>query len=260
LAGSATFGHVAPADPSVRARSFGSIAEDYDRYRPGPPAEAIDWLLPEPCTTALDVGAGTGALTRELVGRVPTVVAVEPDPRMRDVLGRLAGADALGAVAEALPLVDGCADAVLVSSAWHWMDPARSTEEFGRVLRPGGVLGLLWNGPDRRQPWVAELFERGRRPDRDTGPPRRAGEEWAELFSATFHPVERRVVTWSRPFRPDDLVGMAGTYSSVITLPDDERARVLADVARFVAEHPNAARGGGIDLPMACRCVRLVRR
>ncbi|HEY5017660.1 MAG TPA: rRNA adenine N-6-methyltransferase family protein, partial [Streptosporangiaceae bacterium] len=66
--------------------SFGAIADDYDRLRPGPPAAALDWLLPEHCEVAVDVGAGTGLLTRALAGRVPRVVAVEPDQRMRAVL------------------------------------------------------------------------------------------------------------------------------------------------------------------------------
>jgi SAM-dependent methyltransferase len=71
-----------------KAISFGSVAETYDRVRPGPAPEALDWLVPDGCEVAVDLAAGTGLFTRELLGRAARVVAVEPDPRMREVLGR----------------------------------------------------------------------------------------------------------------------------------------------------------------------------
>jgi SAM-dependent methyltransferase len=74
------------ASRADRAMSFGAIADDYDRLRPQPLAEAVDWLLPDDCQTAVDVGTGTGLLTRALADRVAQVTAVEPDPRMRAVL------------------------------------------------------------------------------------------------------------------------------------------------------------------------------
>jgi SAM-dependent methyltransferase len=166
-------------DRSRRALSFGEVAEDYDRFRPAPPEAALDWLLPEPCRDAVDVGAGTGALTRLLVARVERVTAVEPDARMRTVLVRRApSAIVLEGRAEALPLPEAYADAVLVSSAWHWVDPERAVPEVARVLRPGGRLGLLWANLDSDVPWVGELW-------RSLRPPREGESPWPRVSDVT---------------------------------------------------------------------------
>ena len=142
-----------------RALSFGAVAQDYDRFRPGPPREALTWLLPVPGGTALEIGAGTGAFTRLLVGHVSRMIAVEPDRRMGVVLAqRVAGASIVAARAEELPLGDACVAAVVGSSMWHWVDEERAVLEAARVLRPGGVLGLLWSGWDRSEPWLAGLL------------------------------------------------------------------------------------------------------
>src|SRR5215471_11589091 len=94
-----------------RATSFGSVAESYDRVRPGPPGEAVDWLVPAGCRVAVDLAAGTGLFTRALLGRVPRVVAVDPDQRMREVLARRSpGVDVRDGRGEAMPLPDGEAD------------------------------------------------------------------------------------------------------------------------------------------------------
>ncbi|HXW39041.1 MAG TPA: class I SAM-dependent methyltransferase, partial [Acidimicrobiales bacterium] len=147
----------------VRALSFGSIAEEYDRYRPGPPAEAAAWVLGQGPRRVLDLGAGTGGLTRELVRLAEEVVAVEPEPRMREVLvSRSAEAVVVASVGERLPFAPGSLDAVIASSSWHWMDPDLAGTEVARVLHPGGVFGLLWSGPDRRVPWVSEILQRRR--------------------------------------------------------------------------------------------------
>ena len=127
---------------AIRSMSFGLVAEEYDRYRPKLPEAALDWLLPPECQTALDLGAGTGAATRVLARRVPHVISVEPDPRMRAVIaGDTPQAQVLEGRAEAIPLKDGSVDVVLVCSAWHWMDPDLAVPEIARVLRPAGCGG-----------------------------------------------------------------------------------------------------------------------
>src|SRR5277367_4433822 len=127
--------------------SFGAIADDYDRLRPSPPPEAIDWLLPARHDVVVDLAAGTGLLTRALAGKAGHVIAVEPDERMRSVLqARSAGVEVLAGRGESIPLPDSSADAVFVSSAWHWMDPRLAIPEIGRVLRDGGRFGVIWTG------------------------------------------------------------------------------------------------------------------
>src|SRR3954463_6996445 len=138
--------------------SFGDAAALYERARPGYPQGALDWLLPAGARRVLDLGAGTGKLTRLLVERGLDVVAVEPLAGMRAQFARmLPGVPLLDGTAEALPLADASVDAVVLGQAWHWVDPDLASPEVARVLVPGGRLGLVWNLRDPRAAWVAEL-------------------------------------------------------------------------------------------------------
>ncbi len=240
-----------------RALAFGQVAQAYDRFRPGPPSTAVEWVLPERCTTALDLGAGTGALTRRLLERVVRVLAVEPDPRMLDVLtSRSAGVGALRAAAEHLPLSSASVDAVTVSSAWHWMDPGPALAEIGRVLRPGGTLGVVWNGVDRSVDWVASLLGR-----RDPSPGDGAAGTGRHRFElperSVFAGLETTVFAWTLPMTRHELVGLAGTYSSVITMAPGPRSTELDRVAARLDAVGDE--GAVVEVPMSCRCWRAVR-
>jgi len=142
-----------------RALSFGTVAEEYDRWRTAYPAEAVDWLAPLAPARVADVGAGTGKLTALLVDRGLTVDAVEPDPRMLAVLKRnIPDAQAHQSESTRIPAEDRSLDAVLVADAWHWFDPQQTMTELRRVLRPGGWLGLLWNvSADPVEPWETAM-------------------------------------------------------------------------------------------------------
>jgi len=249
-------------DRAVRAKSFGAIAEDYDRFRPGPPAAAVDWILPRQCDSVVDIGAGTGALTRLLVDRARHVTAVEPDARMAEVLAaRVPAATVLSGSAEELPLADGECDAVVGSSMWHWVDQERASMEAARVLRPGGVLGLLWSGPNRSEGWLADVFtgslpealkpkadEYRRRRLRVTLPP-----------DAPFGEPEKHLVRWTITVTPDELIGLAGTYSAFIILPEAERAQHRDELAEIVRTHPEVVGRDELEIPMRCFCWRAVR-
>ncbi len=246
---------VSPTGP--RASSFGSVAEEYDRFRPGPPLAAVEWILRSPGGTAIDLGAGTGALTRELAKRVDQVVALEPDARMLEVLHRnLPQVPAVRSRAEELPVRTGTLDAAMVSSAWHWMDPDRTVAELGRVLRSGGVFGVIWNGADRSVEWVAELLG-----TRDPSPGDRNNRRSRHRFElppgSPFVDLETTVIVWSRTLTDEELVGLAGTYSSMITMPPDRQEQELARIRRVAG---SVVGGDGVELPMSCRCWRVVRR
>jgi SAM-dependent methyltransferase len=251
-------------DTAVRATSFGAIAEDYDRYRPGPPPAAADWLLPGGASLVADVCAGTGGLTRILDGRVQTVVAVELDRRMLAVLaGRVPEAAAVCANGEILPFRPASLDAVLISSAWHWLDPAIAAAEIGRVLRPGGVLGVVWSGPDRSVAWIADLLG----PSRWTSPappvPPVSGRSRRSLVlpaTAPFHDPERQLIEWSLPRTRQELVGLAGTYSRVITQGPAERLEIARRAAQVIDGDPAFAGTDAVEVPMASVCWRAVRR
>jgi SAM-dependent methyltransferase len=246
------------AEPAVaqRASSFGSVADAYDRFRPGPPISAVEWVLSSTGGTAADIGAGTGALTRVLGELVDDVIAIEPDARMLAVLNRRSPhIPAVRSWAEQLPIRSGALDAVTISSAWHWMDPDRTIAEIGRVIRPGGVLGVIWNGADRSVDWVTELLgSRDPSPgDRD----RQSRHRFTLPSDAPFDELEGTVITWSRHMTQEQLTGLAGTYSATITMSPDQRE---GDSARVSEAAESIVNDGAVEVPMGCRCWRAVRR
>jgi len=252
-------------DRETRRLSFGSVAADYDRYRPPPPPEALDWLIPPGATAVLDLAAGTGAVTRLLAGRAARVVAVEPDDRMRAVLAaRCPEAEALSGRGEDIPLPDASVDAVVIASAWHWLDPERAVPEIARVLRPGGALGVIWVSRDTRVDWVAEfnrLMRAAREADAAPDGPRPDSQDGRRRREVGFPPgspmsgVQEHIVEYSLPMTKDDLFGLLGTYSGVITLHPDRRAEFSQQARDFLDRQP----WDQVDLPMICRCLRSTR-
>jgi len=122
--------------------------EDYERGRPGWPTEALDVAGLPPTATVLDLGAGTGKLTRLLVPRFNRVICVEPDEAMRDLLSPLCpSVDVLAGSAEDIPLAEASVECVFVAEAFHGFDDERALTEIARVLKPRGSLVLMWNLP-----------------------------------------------------------------------------------------------------------------
>ena len=134
-------GRLSSEEKDRRSGSFGESALLYERFRPGLPPEAVDWMLQTRTRTVVDLGAGTGAMTKLLVERTDRVIAVEPDERMLEVLaGNNPSVTALRGRGEAIPLPDSSADAVVASASWHWMDPLKALGEAARVLVPEASL------------------------------------------------------------------------------------------------------------------------
>jgi SAM-dependent methyltransferase len=251
-----------------KATSFGSVAESYDRVRPGPAPEALAWLVPDGCRVAVDLAAGTGLFTRELVGRSARVLAVEPDARMREVFARqLPEVDVLDGRGEAMPLADASADAVFVSTAWHWLDPDLAVPEIARVLRPGGRLGVVWTSRDRDQDWVAELdLLRLDGIDDDAGEPRTLAEARAALdlhhtvtlpAGAEFADVETASFGYTRSVSVDDALDWLASNSGFITASAADRANGLA-LCRAALER-QADASAMIEMPVRSWCWRARR-
>jgi SAM-dependent methyltransferase len=235
----------------TQATSFGAAAEAYARARPSYPSDALDWLLPPDAGRVLDLGAGTGKLTARLVERGVDVVAVDLSPAMLDQLSAaLPGVDARVGTAEAIPAADADFDAVLVAQAWHWVDPRRAVPEIARVLRPAGRLGLVWNLRDESHDWVAQLGRLIHQADdqRDLSENPSVG--------APFGPLERHDTHWIHTTTPHGVLDLVASRSYVITLPDDERATVLAAVADLLDNHPDLQASDTVEIPYRTRCWR----
>jgi SAM-dependent methyltransferase len=229
------------------AASFGRAATAYERGRPPYPDAALDWLLPERATRIVDVGAGTGKLTRQIRARGLDVSAVEPSDGMRAELSRvLPGVPVMAGTAEDLPLPDRSADAVLCAQAWHWVDPERAVPEVARVLAPGGRLGLIWNLRDEREDWVRRLGEIIDSPEMT----RRSD------FGTPFGPIETRDFGWTHEIGRDRLLDLVASRSAVILLGDDDRAALLDRVRELTATHPALVGRDTFALPYVTQCAR----
>ena len=226
----------------IAARGFGSdvTASTYEQNRPSYPPDAIAWLVERfglgPGTTVVDLGAGTGKLTRLLLPTGARVVAVEPLDSMRGALrAAVPEVEALEGTAEAMPLPDGSADAVVVAQAFHWFRPAEALAELARVVRPAGGLSLIWNHWDRRDPWVAELL---RIIDWHRHKPHDAKHDWAAVVaeSGRFTPLECVTFDNSQSLDRDRLVGRVLSISYLAAAPEAERAAVTAAVRELAAD------------------------
>jgi SAM-dependent methyltransferase len=241
------------------ARSFGVAASTYESGRPDYPIEAVRWML-DPVVDgltsirAVDVGAGTGKLTRVVEALGAQTVAIDPDA---DMLARLhAGLPAVPTflgTAERMPLPDASVDAVVLGQAWHWVDVEAASAEAGRVLRSGGVLGLIWNIRDESVDWVSEMSDVMHSSNAEIMIAE-GGPEVGEPFGA----LERRSWAWMRPMTRDALFDMARSRSYLITAEPDDRARIERELAALF-DRIGATEDAVIQLPYVTRAFRTIR-
>jgi SAM-dependent methyltransferase len=225
------------------ARSFDLAAEEYEATRPSYPDELLDLLPVASGATVLDLGAGTGKLTRVLARRYARVIAVEPLDGMRAILERVVrDVEALPGSAEQIPLDDASVDAVFAAQAFHWFDHARAIPEIARVLRPGGVLAIVWNGPDESRPnplpsgYLAYLGElrRERSTFDDTRP-------WRELIAiGPFGEPQEGAVPHDHVLDRAGQLDNARSVSWIASRDADDRARVLARLGELLPEREYA--------------------
>lgn len=216
------------------ARSFDRAAEEYERGRPGYAEAALDELALPRGAHVLDLAAGTGKLTRQLVRRFERVVAVEPLDGMRKVLARLVPeADVRRGTAEDIPLADGEVDAAFVGEAFHWFSGPIALVELARVLRPGGTLAVLFNVADGEfdPPLPAEFWETLDARALEKDPAQKVGSGiWRHPFPGPFE--ELRHASFPNPFRVDHdgLIAHVSSWSIVAALPDAERRSLVEDL------------------------------
>nr|WP_296764750.1 class I SAM-dependent methyltransferase [Rhodococcus sp. (in: high G+C Gram-positive bacteria)] len=236
--------------------SFGTVADLYEAGRPEYPDAAVRWLVSlGPDATVADVGAGTGKLTRGLVSAGWKVVAIDPDSAMLTTLRTaVPGVTTHVGTAESLPLDDASVDAVVLGQAWHWVDPVDGSREIGRVLRPGGSLGLIWNVRDDSVPWVRELNSIV--PDGGTTAMFTAGPP---PIADPFGESEQQTWAWTSRVTRERLAASVRSRSHYITAPPEERTEVdsrLDTLFESLRLHGDAT----IELPYETRAFRYVRR
>ena len=222
--------------------------------------EATDWVLePAPGGRVIDLGAGTGKLTRVLLAPGRTVTAIEPLEEMRARLAHdLPEVTMLAGSAESMPVPDASADALFVAQAFHWFDPLPALDEIARVLVTGGMLGLMWNTRDDSEPWVSE-FSRILSLPVETA----SAWDWSDGRPLSQHPKfadyrERRFPNLE-PYTPERLLEWARSTSSIAILEPADREQRLAELADMCRTHPDLRGHTTFPLPMVTMTIRARR-
>ncbi|HET6153827.1 MAG TPA: class I SAM-dependent methyltransferase [Marmoricola sp.] len=242
---------------TTHGRSFAAVSDEYDRSRPSYPAEAVDWLIGSNRSTdaplrIVELGAGTGKLTELLVATGHQVLATDPLPEMLDHLQRrLPGTRTAVATAEAIPVASGSIDVVVCAQSFHWFDHDVALPEIARVLRPGGVLALVWNVRDKGIPWVRKLGTIIGNNDADRADlvdPLEASED--------FDFVDTREYRFWQSLRKDELLDLVRSRSYIAVAPEAERADILHQVGALYDDYGRGP--DGMQLPYLTRCFRSV--
>lgn len=239
------------SDADAYRSVFGEAADLYNKVRPGYPAAALRWALGIPPTRVLDLGAGTGILTRALAGLGYECVAVEPDPRMRAVFqagSAAAPVPVLDGCAEHIPLADESCDAVAAAECWHWFRAEHAAREIARVLRPGGRLAVIWNFRATAPAWANALTAILARYD-GTG----ATDPPPPLLGSFFGPVHTRDFPHTLNQTPHGLVGLFRSHSFWLAADPHVREALEADLTRLTQTHPQLR--GRDEFPMPYRTV-----
>jgi SAM-dependent methyltransferase len=231
-----------------RSRSFGGVADVYERARPSYPIDAVRWLSGVAPARVLDLGSGTGKLTADLVGLGHEVIAADPSaPMLRRLRDAVPEAYPMQSDAESIGLATASVDVVVAGQAFHWFDPGDALPEIARVLRPGGTLALVWNFRDESVPWVRKLSAVI------------GAEDWTGLVdpvteSDLFRELEHKRFRFWQPVDRDGLLGLVRSRSYVATLGEAERGDLLAQVG---ALYDHFGRGAdGMLLPYVTECYR----
>jgi SAM-dependent methyltransferase len=270
-----------PNIDSVRARSFGAAAANYDKFRPRYPEQLVDDVVAMlPGQGVLEVGAGTGIATAAFAVRGLSMTCVEPDPQMAAVLSaKLAGnADLRVNVATfedwsaARPTDAPGFDGLISGQAWHWTDPKTRWANAGAAIRSGGVLAMFWNVDQFADPRVPAAYtaaydRRGieipsvhevATPDTDKIVNQNLPDHWAAAHAEAadyFTDLRTRRYPWTRRLSVADYVARINTTSAHLILPDHVRDGMTAELIKTLTGY-----GDEIELAMTTDLATAIRR
>ena len=247
-------------EAAPRRLTFGAHAHAYERARPAWPEEAARWLVPGDAGLVVELGAGTGKLTRAVAALGVRVVAVEPDARMLAVLRGL-DLEGVEGSAEAIPFGDEAADAVVAGSSLHWFALEQALPEIHRVLRPGGRFGFGWNHRDDRHPAIARMGEAVHAAQARSRGPRWRSRDWPAELAETglFRDVEQALFEHVHDLPREALHDHLASYAGVAALPDNERERLFAEVTRLLDSDDSVSDGVTLRLPFVVSAYRAER-
>lgn len=218
------------AIPEPARVGFGAGADSYARGRPSYPAEAVSWIVSQfpPSPVVLDLAAGTGIFTALLADHAARLIAIEPVESMRAKI--TSATEVLDGTAESLPLPDASVDVVTVAQAFHWFRFDEALAEIGRVLRPGGLLVLIWNRRDESVRWVDRMSEIIKWRAHQISEYDRI--DWPAVIgrSGLYRPVSHRTFSWSHAMDRDGLAERVRSVSYIAAMPSEEREALVADV------------------------------
>ena len=240
-------------------RLFGRDPRGYDKGRPDYPERVYDVLV-ERCglragASVLEIGPGTGRVTRRLAGLGARVVAIEPDPVLAARLRALDGsvAEVIDGTFEEIALPQERFDLAVGAMSFHWVDPSIGLPKIGQAVRRGGFVALWWTSygdESRPDPFDEAISPAVRRfiPDDAGAPPIELDVAWWKnglAAQAGLVDVAAELIPWTARFDIDSLAAFYGSMIAVRRLAADARRELLATITS-VAE---GEFGGTVERP-----------
>jgi SAM-dependent methyltransferase len=246
----------------ARADSFGAVAQVYDSHRPRYPDQMIDDLLVPSPQTALDVGAGTGIASEQLLAKGVNVLAVEPDPRMADV-ARDKGIRIEIGTFESWDAAERRFDLVVFGSSFHWVNPDIALPKVHGLLNTGGCLALMWNRMFPTHPTQSDLAEIYRdymdpgssvfgSSTSDRVDTERRTEQMSASITASGFTVEERTYPRHAHYSTQQWLDLAFTHSNHLVLAADKASELRARLAERIGSK-GVSVGGDSLLILAAR-------